>query len=153
MTRLLVSLLAAAALSGVSACGAIGTDASARSQSVAAAPAPVAGPVHFVQRTDVGLIERTAGARGVLTLDAQGCFRLGEGGPVLVWPAHAALDLTQPGVAQVFHRVQGGSVRVGDRVSLGGGEFSEHRSASLSRPLGPCTGPAFGVDSFGPSRA
>lgn len=153
MTRLLVSLLAAGALSGVSACGgAIGPGASARSQPTAA-PSPVAGPVHFVQRTDSGLIERTAGARGVLTLDSQGCFRLGQGGPVVVWPAHAALDLTKPGVVEVFNRVQGGSVRVGDPVSLGGGEFSEHRFGSLSRPLAPCQGPALGVDSFGPSRA
>ena len=136
-------LLAAALLTG---CGAAGGAPSPE----AGSPAAASGPVHFVQEVRPSTDGKEALNRGVLTLDGAGCLRLGESGPVLVWPAEAVLDLTQPGVVRILDGRGGPAVRVGDGVALGGGSFPGDGRPTLSRPLGPCAGELWDVDSFEP---
>jgi hypothetical protein len=86
----------------------------------------------------------------VLRLDAQGCFRVGgDAGAVLVWPEDAAVDLTEPGVVRVFDRGSGVSVQVGE--SRGAWRWAgSAEELSLDRPLAPCTGSLWAVNSFAP---
>ncbi|MBW3559875.1 MAG: hypothetical protein KY449_08925 [Proteobacteria bacterium] len=144
-TRSLFSLLAALP---VVACGAAGGPAKPEAPGFVAS-----GPVHFLQETQREDTSKSALNQGVLTLDAAGCLRVGRGGPLLVWPAHAALDLTQAGKVRVFDRRTGEAVRVGEAVALAGGELSAAGPASLNRPLGPCQGKLWNVDSFQPLAA
>lgn len=150
MVRSLVSLVALSALlGGCSGAAQPGRSSTAtRAQTSASAPR-VAGPVHFIQTAQPSARRTPNALNGVLTLDAQGCLRAGEGGPVLVWPAEAGLDLTEPGVVRVFHP-GGAAVRVGEAVRLAGAELPADAAPPLSRPLGPCQGTLLSVDGFAP---
>jgi hypothetical protein len=138
--RAVIALASAAALAGLAACG-----GAASPPTAAASPG---GPVRFVQETRADAELRSAGREGVLQLDASGCFRLAPGGPALVWPAEAALDLTEPGVVRVFNTVTGQAVRVGDRVQVVGGLAAPGELPVLNRPLGPCAGALWEVAAF-----
>ena len=112
--------------------------------------AVAAGPVHFVQETQPSEVSLTASAQGRLELDGQGCLRLK--GHVLIWPAEAALDLSEPGVVKIRDRRSRAAVRVGEQVALGGGAYGGY-VPQTNRPIAPCNGPLLNVDSFGPARA
>lgn len=76
----------------------------------------VAGPVHFLHQDRLPPAAPAQIARGVLNVDGQGCLRLND--RALLWPAEAALDLSEPGAVRVFSRQEGASVRVGQSVAL-----------------------------------
>lgn len=105
-----------------------------------------AGPVQFVRETHRSNVMLTVLRRGTLALDAQGCLRLGDS--ALVWPAEAALDLSEPGVVKIVDRRDGSTVRVGEAVALGGGGYPAGYAPETNRPLAPCGGRIWNVDSF-----
>ena len=103
-----------------------------------AARVVVAGPVHFLQAEGEAAAPAVV-SRGVLKVDRQGCLRLNN--RALVWPAGAALDLSQPGAVRVFNRDEGVSVRVGEPVALLGSPETD--------PSAPaCPGPRLQVASM-----
>jgi len=147
MLRRLVSLFVGSALLSVAACG--GAAAPQPRPTAEAAPtSAVGGPVRLIQETRRASLGKQALSIGVLTVDEQGCLRLNGSGPTLIWPAEAALDLTEPGAVKVFDRSDGSSVRVGERVALGGGSFPAGPLPALNQPLGACAGDVWDVDSF-----
>lgn len=140
----LTALLATASLAV--GCGAA-ADPQAR-PTAESSTAPIGGPVRLIQETRRASVGKAALAMGLLSVDAQGCLRLNGTGPVLIWPAEAALDLTEPGVVKIFDRRDGRTVRVGERVALGGGSFADGPLSAFNQPLGPCEGAVWDVDSF-----
>ena len=98
-----VPILIAAAL--------LGACQGARPAEPAAAGQPVAGPVRLVHHHGAPVASPQAVASGVLRIDDRGCLRLND--RALVWPAEAALDISQPGVVRVFRRDENVSVQVG----------------------------------------
>lgn len=103
--------------------------------------AVVAGPVHFLQQKGPTSAPATV-ARGVLNVDGQGCLRLND--RALMWPAEAALDLSQPGAVRVYSREEGASVQVGQPVAV----LATPESAPSATV---CPGPRLAVEAFSPA--
>lgn len=86
--------------------------------------------------------------RGIITVDASGCFRLGGLGAVMIWPAGYSLRPTIEGAA-VFDDTGAELQRIGSEFVFSGGVVETLQSGVLVsesariRALTRCPGPYF----------
>jgi hypothetical protein len=105
-----------------------------------------AGPV-FLRRIDnPGEIYLTASASGILSLKGE-CLMLGS--TTIVWPANARLSRDNQGRISILNTTSGKSVRLGERIAMGGGEVDRLAPGILEEGgarLGQCPAPYFLAD-------
>lgn len=105
-----------------------------------------AGPVFLRRIENPGEIYLTASASGILSLKG-GCFVLGA--TTIVWPANARLSRDAQGRISILNTIGGKSIRVGERVAMGGGEVDRVAPGILQEGgarLGQCPAPYFLAD-------
>jgi hypothetical protein len=59
-------------------------------------------------------------AQGRLHLDPQGCLRIGEDGPIVIWPFGSRISRAADGRMQVVDGASGNAVRVGEEFAVAG---------------------------------
>lgn len=59
---------------------------------------------------------------GKLYMDDNGCIRLGEQGPLIIWHPRSQLDI-KDGRTRIINGFGNNPVFIGDEVSIGGGEY------------------------------
>lgn len=59
-------------------------------------------------------------AQGRLHLDADGCLRIGEDGPFVIWPHGSRISRTGDGRVQVIDGSSGNAVHIGDEFAIAG---------------------------------
>ncbi len=101
----------------------------------------------FLRRADnPGEIFLTASASGPLAVK-NGCFMLGA--TSIVWPSNARLTRDVKGRISILNTIGGKSIRVGDRIAMGGGEVDRLEPGTLAEggaQLGRCPAPYFLAD-------
>lgn len=105
-----------------------------------------AEPVFLRRAASPDEIYLTASASGILGL-RNGCFVVGE--TSIVWPSNARLARDDQGRISILNTTSGKSVRVGERIAMGGGEVPRLDPGALqdgASDLAQCSGPFFLAD-------
>lgn len=105
-----------------------------------------AEPAFLRRAANPGEVYLTASASGILGL-RNGCFVIGE--TSIVWPSNARLVRDAEGRISILNTISGKSVRVGDRIAMGGGEVPRLQANVLEEGavnLARCPAPFFLAD-------
>lgn len=111
-----------------------------------ASASSAAEPMFLRRAAQPGEIYLTASASGILSL-RNGCFALNKAS--IIWPSNAQLTRDTQGRISILNRTSGVSVRIGDRIAMGGGEVDRFNPGALDlggSQLGRCPGPYFLAD-------
>lgn len=105
-----------------------------------------AEPVFLRRAADPGEVFLTASASGILGL-RNDCLVIGE--TSIVWPSSARVYRDDQGRISILNTISGKSVRVGERLTMGGGEVPRLEPGRLqdgAANLARCPGPYFLAD-------
>lgn len=78
--------------------------------------------------------------RGHLVLDAHGCLRVGDGGPLVIWHHDSAVERLPDGRIRITDGFTGNVAHVGDEIALGGSGGPHAPSAVIPAIPDACAG-------------